>query len=44
LLANPHLSVTEVAVEVGFTTPSAFSAAFSRMTGRTPTDYRREFE
>jgi AraC family transcriptional regulator len=42
LLANSRLSVTEIALNIGFSTPSAFSNAFHRITGRTPTDYRRE--
>jgi AraC family transcriptional regulator len=41
LLADPHASVTAVALDVGFGTPSAFSAAFRRVVGRKPTDYRR---
>jgi AraC family transcriptional regulator len=44
LLANPHASITEIALDVGFSTTSAFSAAFRRMTGQTPTDYRRSLE
>jgi AraC family transcriptional regulator len=41
LLANQHIPVAEIAFAVGFATPSAFSAAFRRITGQTPTDYRR---
>ncbi len=44
LLANPRASITEIALGVGFSTTSAFSAAFRRMTGQTPTDYRRSLE
>jgi AraC family transcriptional regulator len=44
LLANPHASITEVALDVGFATPSSFSAAFRRITGQTPRDYRRALE
>ncbi len=44
LLANPRASITEIALDVGFSTTSAFSAAFRRMTGQTPTDYRRSLE
>jgi AraC family transcriptional regulator len=40
LLAQ-RVPVTEIAFTVGFGTPSAFSAAFRRITGQTPTDYRR---
>jgi len=44
LLANPRASITEVALDVGFSSTSAFSAAFHRNTGQTPTDYRRSLE
>ena len=43
-LANPHMSITEIAFDVGFSGTSAFSGAFHRMTGQTPTDYRRSLE
>jgi AraC family transcriptional regulator len=33
LLANPRLSVTEIALDVGFSETSAFSASFHRFTG-----------
>jgi AraC family transcriptional regulator len=41
LLAKPELSVTDVALEVGFSETSSFTTAFRRLTGHTPTDYRR---
>lgn len=41
LLARPAHSVTSIAVELGFNEPSAFTAAFHKVTGQTPTDYRR---
>jgi AraC family transcriptional regulator len=41
LLANPRAAVADIAVEVGFSGASAFSATFRKMTGQTPTDYRR---
>src|SRR5262245_56491319 len=44
LLANPRTSVTEIALAVGFHGTSAFSATFHRVTGQTPTDYRRDLE
>lgn len=40
-LARLELSVTEIALEVGFCETSAFSAAFRKLTGHTPTGYRR---
>jgi len=44
LLANPHASITEIALDVGFRATSAFSVTFHRITGQTPTEYRRELE
>ena len=44
LLANPHTSITGIALDVGFSGTSAFSATFHRITGQTPTDYRRNIE
>ena len=44
LLANSRTSVTEIALDVGFHGTSAFSATFHRVTGQTPTDYRRDLE
>jgi len=44
LLANPRASITEIAFDVGFSGTSAFSATFHRITGQTPTDYRRSLE
>jgi len=44
LLANPSASITEIALDSGFSATSAFSATFHRITGQTPTDYRRELE
>jgi AraC family transcriptional regulator len=41
LLAERKLSVTEIALDVGFSETSSFTAAFRRCTGETPTDYRR---
>lgn len=42
LLADPALPVTDVGLAVGYETPSSFSAAFRRLTGVTPTAYRRQ--
>jgi AraC family transcriptional regulator len=44
LLANPRTSITEIALDVGFSGTSAFSVAFHRLTRQTPSDYRRSFE
>jgi len=44
LLADPRMSITEVAFDVGFAGSSAFSAAFRRTSGLTPTEYRRSLE
>ena len=41
LLAEREPSVTDVALEVGFSETSSFSAAFRHTTGTTPTEYRR---
>ena len=41
LLANRELSVTKIALDVGFSETSTFTAAFHRLTGQTPSCYRR---
>jgi AraC family transcriptional regulator len=41
LLAMPELPVTEVALSVGYQTPSAFTAAFRKLVGVTPSEFRR---
>ena len=41
LLKNTHKSITEIAVEVGFSGGSHFTRAFRRETGITPGAYRR---
>jgi len=42
-LANPSLSVTEIALRLQFADPAAFYRAFKRWTGESPTTYRRRF-
>ncbi len=42
LLDDPDRSVLSIAYAVGFNTKSSFYYAFSRFTGTTPHDYRRE--
>ncbi|MEL1266354.1 AraC family transcriptional regulator [Pseudoxanthomonas putridarboris] len=41
LLADATLPVTDIALSVGYETPSSFAAAFRRISGTTPTAYRR---
>jgi AraC family transcriptional regulator len=41
LLADRTLSVTEIGLGVGFSETSSFTAAFRKLTGGTPTEYRR---
>jgi AraC family transcriptional regulator len=41
LLEDRLLSVTEVGLSVGYGTPSAFAAAFRKVVGVTPTEFRR---
>jgi AraC family transcriptional regulator len=33
--------VTEIGLDVGFSETSSFTSAFRKVTGETPTDYRR---
>jgi AraC family transcriptional regulator len=40
-LADPETSATEIAMAVGFSSASAFTMTFRKVTGTTPTDYRR---
>jgi AraC family transcriptional regulator len=44
LLANRELSVTAISLDIGFTETSTFSAAFHRLTGQTPSRYRRSLD
>jgi AraC family transcriptional regulator len=44
LLANPARTVTEIGALVGFVETSSFTAAFRRVTGITPTAYRRQID
>jgi transcriptional regulator GlxA family with amidase domain len=41
LLRTANLTVTEVCMLVGFSSPGAFSARFREVTGETPSGYRR---
>jgi len=42
LLADPALSVTDIALSVGYETPSAFAASFRKVTGVSPTRFRQQ--
>jgi AraC family transcriptional regulator len=44
LLSDPSISITEVGFTVGYSQPSSFSVAFRKITGWTPSEYRREFK
>jgi len=41
LLAKRAMSVTEIGMALGFSGTSAFTMSFRKVTGMTPTDYRR---
>ena len=41
LLRDPRLAVTEIALSVGYQTPSSFAAAFRKVVGATPREFRR---
>jgi AraC family transcriptional regulator len=41
LLAIPSLPITEIALAVGYQTPSAFAATFRRLVGVSPREFRR---
>ena len=43
LLADPEISVTETAIQAGFTNPSTFIRVFKAEKGCTPTEFRRMF-
>jgi AraC family transcriptional regulator len=43
MLGQGDMSVTEIAVALGFADTSAFSTTFRRLAGGTPRDYRRAF-
>jgi AraC family transcriptional regulator len=42
LLAREELNSKEIAGRLGFRNPAYFATAFRRMTGKTPSEYRRE--
>lgn len=44
LLANVKISVTEIGMRLGFTQTSAFTSAFNKIAGMSPTQFRRTLE
>jgi AraC family transcriptional regulator len=44
MLANTGLSITEMAIALGFSETSSFSTAFRQATGTAPTEFRRALE
>lgn len=42
MLGGSQLNLKEIASQLGFRSPAYFSTAFRRMTGKSPTDFRRE--
>jgi AraC family transcriptional regulator len=44
LLADSSISITDVGFTVGYSQTSSFSVAFRKITGWTPSEYRREFK
>jgi AraC family transcriptional regulator len=44
LLAKPGVSITEIGMRLGFSETSAFTAGFHKLTGMSPTQYRRALE
>jgi AraC family transcriptional regulator len=43
LLSNRRISITEVGLSVGYPYPGSFSIAFRKITGQTPSEFRRNF-
>lgn len=43
LLAEREASVTDVGFALGYSHTSSFSVAFRKVTGRSPTEFRRDF-
>jgi AraC family transcriptional regulator len=41
MLANPQLSVSRIALDVGYQTPAAFASAFRKAVGMSPSAFRR---
>jgi AraC family transcriptional regulator len=43
-LASRELPITVVALDIGFSDVSTLTASFHRLTGQTPTSYRRNLD
>lgn len=43
ILDNSQLTITEVSYEIGYNDPNYFTATFKRITGITPSQYRKRF-
>ncbi len=43
LLENTHLSMTDIALSVGFSSSSYFNTIFKKIVGKTPLEYRKDF-
>jgi len=43
MLRNTDASIVSVAAELGYASQTAFAAAFRRLTGETPSDWRRRW-
>ena len=41
MLRDPETSVVSIAAALGYSSQTAFAAAFRKLTGETPTDWRR---
>jgi AraC-like DNA-binding protein len=41
MLRSPHLSMTEIALRVGYSNASSFERAFQKWTGQSPAEFRR---
>ncbi len=44
LLLNKHGNISEIAYDVGFTTPSYFAESFKKFFGRSPSDYIKAYK
>jgi AraC-like DNA-binding protein len=42
ILRNPHPRISEIAFEIGFNSLPHFNRSFKRITGLTPTEFRKD--